>query len=95
MRDRIRVIRFHLGQGCGVLGVSVEVGFAGGVEVVLPGLAVQGRVERREMALGRVDGVLALGGVLVAVDEDAAGSLGRCCVVSKGEVLRVCWRRGG
>ena len=75
--------------------MSVEVGFAFGVEVVLPGLAVQGRVERREMALGRVDGVLALGGVLVAVDEDAAGSLGRCCVVSKGEVLRVCWRRGG
>lgn len=75
--------------------MSVEVGFAGGVEVVLPGLAVQGRVERREMALGRVDGVLALGGVLVAVDEDAAGSLGRCCVVSKGEVLRVCWRRRG
>lgn len=75
--------------------MSVEVGFAFGVEVVLPGLAVQGRVERREMALGRVDGVLALGGVLVAVDEDAAGSLGRCCVVSKGEVLRVCWRRRG
>lgn len=75
--------------------MSVEVGFAGGVEVVLPGLAVQRRIERREMALGRVDGVLALGGVLVAVDEDAAGSLGRCCVVSKGEVLRVCWRRRG
>lgn len=75
--------------------MSVEVGFAFGVEVVLPGLAVQRRVERREMALGRVDGVLALGGVLVAVDEVAAGSLGRwrCCVVSKGEVLRVYWRR--
>ena len=70
----------------------VQVGFAGGVEVGFPGGAVQGGVERGDVALGGVDGVLALGGVLVAVFEGAAAARGRwrCCVVGEGGVFCFC-----
>lgn len=74
-----------------------EVGFASGVEVEFPGVAAQGMVKKRQMALGRRYVVLELGGVLVAVglvaDSGAVGRRPRVCVVGNGEVICFCWRR--